>query len=230
MVIQHDSTYILYYSVSTVGSQNSTIGYATSTTMENGSWVDQGSVGVWSNTGSDYNAIDPTMVLVDSTYYLSFGSYWEDLMLVAYGSDAITVAGTPSQTIYQPSGNHQVEASFPYQHGGYFYMFWSEGQANEYVESKPSAGGEYKVRVCRSTAIGGPFTDNNGTSCLDGGGEDVLESHGQVYGPGGQGILDDSTHGPIMYYRYGMFLLPLKLVVFLNQSPSLSLLTIHPLK
>lgn len=46
-------------------------------------------------------------------------------------------------------------------------------------------------------------TPRNGTSCLKGGGNYVLESHGDVYAPGGQGILDDPEHGPIMYYRYG---------------------------
>ncbi|ROW04573.1 hypothetical protein VMCG_05102 [Cytospora schulzeri] len=202
MVIEQDSTYILYYSVSTLGSRNSAIGYATSTTMESGSWVDHGSIGIESTTDSDYNAIDPTMILVDGKYHLSFGSYGEDIMQVAVNSDARTINGSPSQTIYQPTGTHQVEASFPYEHDGYYYMFWSEGQANRYATAKPVAGGEYKVRVCRSSAIGGTYTDEDGTSCLEGGGNYVLESHGQVYGPGGQGILDDPTYGPIMYYRY----------------------------
>lgn len=208
MVMEVDSTYILYYSVSTLGSRNSAIGYATSTTMEAGSWVDHGSIGVESTTDSDYNAIDPTMIQVDdSTYQLSFGSYGEDIMQVAIDSDGTTVSGDPTQTIYQPTGTHQVEASFPYEHDGYYYMFWSEGQANRYATALPAAGGEYKVRACRSSAVGGPYTDEDGTSCLEGGGNYVLESHGQVYGPGGQGIIDDPTYGPVMYYRYGMFLL-----------------------
>lgn len=43
MVLLVGSTYYLYYSVSTFGSQASAIGYATSDTMEYGSWVDHGS-------------------------------------------------------------------------------------------------------------------------------------------------------------------------------------------
>ena len=202
MVIEKDDTYILYYSVSTLGSRNSAIGYATSTTLENGSWVDHGSTGVESTTDDEYNAIDPTMTLVDGTYYLSFGSYWDDIMQVTFDSTATTIDGTLSQRIYQPSGTHQVEACFPYEYDGYFYMFWSEGQANRYTTAKPASGGEYKVRVCRSSAIDGTYTDENGTSCLEGGGNYVLESHGNVYGPGGQGIFDDPTYGTIMYYRY----------------------------
>lgn len=200
--------HIIDYSVSTVASQDSVIGYATSMTMESGTWVDHGSTGVESTSDASYNAIDPTMILVDGTYYMSFGSYWDDIQQVTFNSNATTVTGDPYQTIYQPSGIHDVEASFPFQYGSYFYMFWSEGQANDYDVSLPAEGGEYKIRVCRSTAIGGPYADQNGTSCLEGGGNTVLESHGDVYGPGGQGVLDDPTYGPILYYRYGEFFLP----------------------
>ncbi|KAL2280557.1 hypothetical protein FJTKL_12527 [Diaporthe vaccinii] len=202
MVIERDGTYILYYSVSTIGSQDSVIAYATSTTMENGTWEDHGSTGVESTSDASYNAIDPTMILVDGTYHLSFGSYWGDIQLVTFNSDATAADGDPSQTIYKPSGDHDVEASFPFQYGDYFYMFWSEGQANDYDVSRPAEGGEYRVRACRSTDVGGPYTDGNGTSCLEGGGNDVLASHDDVYGPGGQGVLDDPTYGPILYYRY----------------------------
>lgn len=206
MVIEVDSKYILYYSVSTLGSRNSAIGYATSPTMDPGSWADHGSIGIESTTSSTYNAIDPTMIQVGSNYHLSFGSYGSDIMQVAAGPDGTTITGgsAPSQAIYQPAGTHQVEASFPFAHGGYYYMFWSEGQANRYAAARPAAGGEYKVRACRSSAVGGPYADEDGTSCLEGGGNYVLESHGQVYGPGGQGIIDDPTYGPVMYYRYGM--------------------------
>ncbi|KAI3395918.1 hypothetical protein diail_629 [Diaporthe ilicicola] len=170
--------------------------------MENGTWVDHGSTGVESTSDASFNAIDPTMILVDGTYYLSFGSYWDDIQQVTFSPDATTVDGEEYQTIYKPSGLHDAEASFPFEYGDYFYMFWSEGQANDYDISLPGEGGEYKVRACRSTAVGGPYMDGNGTSCLEGGGNYVLESHGDVYGPGGQGVLDDPTYGPILYYRY----------------------------
>lgn len=76
MVILVGSTYYMYYAVSTFGSQSSAIGYATSTTMEYGSWTDHGSTGVASSSGKPYNAIDPTVVQTASgTYYMSFGSF-----------------------------------------------------------------------------------------------------------------------------------------------------------
>lgn len=39
-------TYYLYYSVSVLGTQESGIGVATSTTLESGSWVDHGPLGI----------------------------------------------------------------------------------------------------------------------------------------------------------------------------------------
>lgn len=173
--------------------------------MEAGTWVDHGSTGVESTSSSPYNTIDPAMIEVDGSYYLSFGSYWDDIFIVPFNSNAETVSNLADATnvIYQPAGSHEVEASYPYYYDGYYYEFWSEGQANDYDTSLPAPGGEYKVRACRSTSLEGPYKDENGTSCLDGGGNYVLESHGEVYGPGAQGIYDDPTYGVIMYYRYG---------------------------
>lgn len=173
--------------------------------MEAGTWVDHGSTGVESSSSSPYNAIDPTMIEVDGSYFLSFGSYWDNIFIVPFNSNAETVSDLADATnvIYQPAGSHEVEASYPFYYDGYFYEFWSEGQANGYDTSLPAAGGEYKVRACRSTALEGPYADQDGTSCLEGGGNYVLESHGEVYGPGAQGIYDDPTNGVIIYYRYG---------------------------
>ncbi|KAG8167332.1 hypothetical protein KVR01_003021 [Diaporthe batatas] len=202
MIIERDGTYILYYSVSTLGSQDSVIAYATSTTMEDGTSEDHGSTGVESTSGNSYNAIDPTMVLVDGTYHLSFGSYWGDIHLVTFNSDATAANGDATQIIYEPDGNHEVEASFPFKYGDYFYMFWSQGQANDYDIVRPAEGEEYRIRACRSSDIGGPYTDEDGDSCLEGGGNDVLASHDDVYGPGGQGVYNDAEYGPILYYRF----------------------------
>ncbi|RYP78763.1 hypothetical protein DL771_000430 [Monosporascus sp. 5C6A] len=56
--------------------------------------------------------------------------------------------------------------------------------------------------VCRSSSPTGGFVGANGLDCTNGGGTVVLESHDNVYGPGGQGVYDDPTHGPILYYHY----------------------------
>lgn len=195
----------LYSSISFLSDLSSfSIGAATSNTLEQGSWTDHGSIGLTSSSSTAYNAIDPAINEVDGTYYLTFGSYWNDIYQVTLGPKALAITETPTNQIqYKPSGKHNAESASIYKYGDYYYLFWSEGQANRYAIAKPAAGGEYKVRACRSSAISGPYVDSSGTSCTEGGGEYVLESHGQVYGPGAQGIIDDPTYGPVMYYRYG---------------------------
>lgn len=133
------------------------IGAATSNTLEEGSWTDHGSIGLTSTDGSLWNAIDPTVNEVDGTYILSFGSYWHNIYQVPLGPKALAITETPTTNIqYQPSGNHNAESASIFLYNGYYYLFWSEGQANRYAVAKPAAGGEYKVRACRSSAIGGP--------------------------------------------------------------------------
>ncbi|KAJ4396473.1 hypothetical protein N0V93_000692 [Gnomoniopsis smithogilvyi] len=208
------STYIMYYTLSHINTRNSTIGYATSQTLEYGSWTDHGSTGITTqekSPASAYNAIDPTLILVGSQYYMSFGSYWADIQIVpmnAAGTAPLkTFPAGVQQIEYQPAGSHATEASFVYQYmppganSSYFYLFWSEGIANGYDTNVPANGTEYRVRVCRSTNVTSGYVDSKGNSCLLGYGELVLASHDQVFGPGGQGILDDIC-GPIMYYAY----------------------------
>ena len=58
--------------------------------------------------------------------------------------------------------------------------------------------------VCRSESPTGGFVDQNGVDCAAGGGTPVLESNGDVYAPGGQGVIYDKGQGAVvMYYHYG---------------------------
>lgn len=66
-------TYYLYYSVSQFGSQNSALGLATSKTMDVGSWQDRGAIGVNSNAGKNYNAIDANLFRGGNKWYMNFG-------------------------------------------------------------------------------------------------------------------------------------------------------------
>ena len=196
--------YYLYYSVSTFGSQSSAIGYATSPTLEAGSWTDHGATGVSSSSGGAYNAIDANLVQSGSTWYMNFGSFWGNIHQVSMGSDPRQASGSAIQIQYQPSGSHAAEGASMWHRSGYYYLFWSEGTCCGYDQNRPPGGAEYKIRVCRSQNVSGPFVDKSGASCTNGGGTTVLASHGYVYGPGGQGIMADPKAGTVLYYHYGM--------------------------
>ncbi|KAI4258028.1 MAG: hypothetical protein L6R42_005340 [Xanthoria sp. 1 TBL-2021] len=204
-VAKVESTYYLYYSVGSFGSQDSAIGVATSMTMDVGSWTDLGSTGVESVAGSKYNAIDGNLQSANAKLYMNFGSFWSDLFQVEMTAaptkmaEAVTSA---TQIAFVPTPPQAQEAAFGYQYGDYHYLFFSVGSCCRYDLGMPSAGDEYKIQACRSTSVSGPFVDKSGKSCLQGGGTTVLESHDWVYGPGGQGIIGVPELGPVLYYQY----------------------------
>ncbi|KAF2188800.1 glycoside hydrolase family 43 protein [Zopfia rhizophila CBS 207.26] len=198
-------TYYLFYSVSTFGSQDSAIGVATSTSLDVNTWTDLGATGISSTTGKAYNAIDGNLIIDGSNYYMQFGSFWNDLYQVQMANPPKNVASGASskQIAYVPSGSHAQEAAFLFKYGSYYYLFFSLGQCCGYDSNRPaSGGGEYKIKVCRSSSATGSFVDNSGIACTSGGGTTVLESHDWVYGPGGQGVYNDPSNGPVLYYHY----------------------------
>lgn len=135
---------------------------------------------------------------------MNFGSFWADIFQVPMSD--MTTAGSSSATniaLNTTSSTQAVEGAFLYSNSGYYYLFFSAGQCCGYDASKPAAGEEYQIRVCRSESVTGPFEDQDGNSCTEGGGTQVLASHGTVYGPGGQGVYYDSDKGPVLYYHYG---------------------------
>lgn len=115
-----------------------------------------------------------------------------------------SVAASATQIAYNATGSHAMEGPFVYYRSPYYYLFFSAGICCGYQTTKPAPGEEYSIRVCRSSNVNGPYTDASGKSCTSGGGTKVLESHGNVYGPGGQGVLVDTAYsGTVLYYHYG---------------------------
>ncbi|KAM5354969.1 hypothetical protein ACJ41O_001615 [Fusarium nematophilum] len=202
-VIQVGNLYYVYYTVSTFGSQNSAIGLARSSSMDAGSWTDLGSTGIRSDSSKPYNAIDANLFRDGSTWRMYFGSWWKGLYTVAMKDTPTAVASGAgsSQVIYEPVTT-AIEAPYMYKNGNYYYMFYSKGKCCGFDKDRPAAGQEYKIMVCRSTSATGGFVDKSGKACNNGGGTVVLESHGFVYGPGGQGVYNDPANGPILYYHY----------------------------
>lgn len=115
-----------------------------------------------------------------------------------------SVAASATQIAYNATGSHAMEGPFIYYRSPYYYLFFSAGICCGYQTTKPAPGEEYSIRVCRSSNVNGPYTDSSGKSCTSGGGTKVLESHGNIYGPGGQGVLVDTAYsGAVLYYHYG---------------------------
>ena len=174
--------------------------------MDVGTWVDLGATGVSSKAGSAYNAIDSNLINTSQGYYMTFGSFWGDIYQVAMASPPTKVrsGSTPYKVAYDNTGSHAIEGGFVYPNGSYYYLFFSAGVCCGYDSNRPDQGKEYRIKVCRSTAVGGPYVDASGRSCTSGGGTTVLSSKGWLYGPGGQGVYTDPKLGTVLYYHYGL--------------------------
>ena len=151
---------------------------------------------VQSSDGSPFNAIDPSVINADGTNLLTFGSFWQDIHQVALADPPTKTNGSPAQIAFDPVTTEEEGAAL-FRNGDFYYLFYSKGKCCNYDKDRPAAGAEYKILVCRSNSATGGFVDADGKECTNGGGTVVLESHDNVYGPGGQGVYDDPTHGPV---------------------------------
>jgi arabinan endo-1,5-alpha-L-arabinosidase len=197
-VSYHNGSYYLYYAVSSFGSNHSAIGLATSTTARAGSWTDRGVV-YTSNSGTNYNAIDPSLV-VDSSgrWWLTFGSFWSGIKMIQIdpATGKQLSSNTSRYNLAQRSSPDAMEAPIIFRHGSYYYLFVSWDYCCRGTAST------YRIMVGRSTSITGTYTDRNGTAMTSGGGTEVLASHGSIIGPGGQSVITDTDHDLLVYHYY----------------------------
>lgn len=198
-----NNRYYLYYSVSSFGKNTSCMGLATNTTLNPNDpeykWVDQGKI-IQSYPGkTNWNAIDPNLIIdTDGTPYLTFGSFWDGLKLVKLSSDATKVddnlntiptiasrknsSDEPNQVFngkkpYE-AGNNAIEAPFIFKKGNYYYLFASIDYCCRGENST------YKMIVGRSEDINQPFVDRQGKNLANGGGTLVLKGNADWHGVG----------------------------------------------
>jgi arabinan endo-1,5-alpha-L-arabinosidase len=195
----HNGRYYLYYAASSFGSQNSAIFLATSPTGTAGSWTNLGIV-TQTSSANDYNAIDPNLV-VDSAgrWWLNFGSFWSGIKMIqidpATGKQSGTDRRLYSLSQRPASVEGAVEASFIVRRGGFYYLFVSFDFCCRGTNST------YRVMVGRSTSITGPYADRAGVPMMNGGGTEVLATHGTIIGPGHEALIPDHD-GWLMAYHY----------------------------
>jgi arabinan endo-1,5-alpha-L-arabinosidase len=168
----------LYYSISTFGSKVSAIGLLSAPTVAAGGWRDDGVV-ISTNNNSNYNAIDPDLVIdANGAPRLSFGSWNTGIKLTKLGSNM-----KPTGTLYSiASRSGGIEAPNIIHRNGYYYLFVSTGTCCQGVNST------YQIRYGRSTSITGTYVDKNGTSMMSGGGSLLDGGNSRWVGPGGQDI------------------------------------------
>ncbi|CEI67652.1 hypothetical protein FVEN_g9471 [Fusarium venenatum] len=194
----HNGQYFMYYSASSFGTSKSAIFLARSKTGASGSWTNDGLV-VESNDKSNYNAIDPNLFVdSDGKWWLSFGSFWSGLKLVELNpstgkpvnkNNIISIAA-------RPNNGGAIEAPYITKHGNYYYLWSAFDSCCKGVQST------YRTMVGRSNKVTGPYVDKAGKQLMQGGGTQLLASHGNIHGPGHPAVFKDNDADVLVYHYY----------------------------
>lgn len=193
----HNGQYYLYYSASSFGSSRSAIFLATSRTGASGSWTNQGLI-IESFDNSNWNAIDPNLIVdAQGKWWLAFGSFWSGIKMIAL--DPKTGKRADNQLISlasRPDAGGAVEAPFITRHGSYYYLWVSFDRCCQ------GAASTYRIMVGRSTSVTGPYVDKSGKQMMQGGGTQMMSSHGSIHGPGHNAVFTDNDGDVLVYHYY----------------------------
>ena len=181
--------YLLYYSASSFGKCVSGIGLVTSPTLDPNDpaykWTDQGMV-IASKAEDDFNAIDPAIFQdANGSLWLTFGSFWSGIKMIQLDPKTGKRIAADSP-LYSLAHYDSIEASYLYQHDGYYYLFVNWGMCCRGVNSS------YRIVVGRSKKVTGPYLDLAGRNMLYGGGTSFLDTTRPYVGPGHAGIIEDN--------------------------------------
>ena len=191
--------YHLYYSVSAWMNFNSSIGYATNTTLDandpNYKWVDRGKVIDFRNGGEGVNVIDPNLFVDENEkWWLLYGSYKAGLRMVELNPATGKLHNdTPSLTTLTTSLGEGV---FLIKGHGYYYIFASRGKCCKGVEST------YQVVIGRSENIEGPYLTKDGKSWANNDYSVFLAGDYDEPGRGHNGFFTEGGVTYIVYHAY----------------------------
>lgn len=203
----HNGKWLLYYSCSTFGKNNSAIGLATNNTLDPLSpkykWEDRGMVVKSHKHRDNWNAIDPNLYVTDKNLrVLVFGSFWDGIQMIKLDSDYKTPISTPKTIARRinkrsslseidkeeyitiegndtiEAGDNAIEAPFIVKHKGFYYLFVSFDYCCRGQAST------YKTVYGRSKDIEGPYYDKEGKLMLKGGGTLLVGPNADYFGVG----------------------------------------------
>jgi arabinan endo-1,5-alpha-L-arabinosidase len=190
--------YHLYYAGSyPFGANTSCIGHATRTTMNAGSWTDQGRAIICSTSANNWNAIDPNLIVdTAGVPWLVFGSWWSGIQIIQLNSQG-TASANSTVSLIAGRGGKGIEGAFMVRRCGYYYLFTSWDACCQGFKST------YNIRVGRSTSVDKGFADKDGVALTAGGGTLVATGNGTTFnGPGGQSVMIVGTDAYLVYHAY----------------------------
>ncbi len=194
-----DGQYHLYYSVSAWMNFNSSIGYATNTTLDPEDpayrWIDRGKVISYENGGKGVNVIDP-MVFTgdDGRVWLFYGSYQAGLRMTELDPETgHLMTNPPELAVITPALGEGV---FIIEDADYHYIFASRGICCKGLESN------YQVVMGRSEDVHGPYMTKDGKNWLDNDYTLFLEGDYEEPGRGHNGFFYENDTTFCVYHAY----------------------------
>ncbi|HEX8427996.1 arabinan endo-1,5-alpha-L-arabinosidase [Hymenobacter sp.] len=191
--------YHLYYSVSAWMNFNSSIGYATNTTLDPTDpaykWVDEGQIINARNGGKGVNVIDPNIFVdTDKKVWLFYGSYKAGLRAVEL--DPKTSKLKSETPVLSEITTALGEGVFVLKGPKYYYIFASRGICCKGNESN------YQVVVGRSTSVTGPYLTKEGSNWHDNNYTVLLAGDTAEPGRGHNGFFTEGDSTFIVYHAY----------------------------
>ena len=192
----------MYYAISEFGTTNSAIGLLSADSFEllaAGNWQDEGPV-LTSDQDSAFNAIDPNFIVdAEDVAWMTFGSGEDGIFIVQLDTSV-----PESDTFLKPTGGQfnlavnddGIEGATIVYRNGFYYLFGAVGICCDGVEST------YRIVYGRSTAITGPYVDQQGTDMTVGGGTILEDGDSRWVGPGGQDIAKIDGVDVIVFHTY----------------------------
>lgn len=197
-IIRGYDRWLLFYSVSSWGQNDSAIALLTATNLGTpdapATWTESGVV-LRSYRTNHFNAIDPAPFRdADGRLWLAFGSFWSGIQLVELDPrTGRRLDDAPPRVL---AWKESIEAPFLWRRDTNYFLFVNWGLCCRGTNST------YEIRVGRASQVTGPYLDRDGKDLLRGGGTPVLATEGRFIGPGHAGILRDGDREWFSFHYY----------------------------
>ena len=186
-----DGKYVLYYSMSVWGGEQTCgIGAAVSDSPE-GPFTDKGKL-FQSNEIGVTNSIDQFYIEEDGKKLLFWGSF-RGIYVIELSDDGLSVKPDAEK---QKIAGTAFEGTYVHKKGNNYYLFASIGSCCEGESST------YQLVVGRSPSLLGPYVDKSGKEMLDNGYEIIISKNNRFVGNGhcSEIVQDDEGNDWIFYH------------------------------